>query len=132
MNTTQTATLAIADEHDIRATIPAPALRAILRIAAETLNGMDAEELDALDLTAEYREILLADTLRILEASTDAQRAEDARAEGPWEKVTETVQGAGDDAWVVTVFQEGWVCAHVWLYRPESDTRVCEVCGEER
>lgn len=25
----------------------------------------------------------------------------------------------------------GWHCAHEWLYRPESDTRECLICGTE-
>lgn len=48
-----------------------------------------------------------------------------------WEQVAETTQGSGDDAWTVSVFQERG-CDHEWLDRPESDTRVCELCAEER
>lgn len=48
-----------------------------------------------------------------------------------WVKVTESEQGAGDDTWQVAVYQERG-CEHQWLDRPESDTRVCELCGEER
>lgn len=29
-------------------------------------------------------------------------------------------------------YRSGWSCSHEWLDRPESDTRVCELCGEER
>ena len=48
-----------------------------------------------------------------------------------WEQVAETTQGSGDDAWTVSVFQER-DCDHQWLDRPESDTRVCELCAEEQ
>lgn len=26
----------------------------------------------------------------------------------------------------------GWRCAHQWVDRPESDTRVCDLCGDEQ
>lgn len=48
-----------------------------------------------------------------------------------WEQVAETVQGSGEDAWVVAVFEERG-CNHQWIDRPESDTTVCDLCGEER
>lgn len=47
-----------------------------------------------------------------------------------WDLVAETVQGSGADAWAVSVFQERG-CDHQWLDRPESDTRVCDICGAE-
>lgn len=51
--------------------------------------------------------------------------------ERKWEQVAETTQGSGDDAWVVAVFEERG-CGHQWIDRPESDTAVCDLCGEER
>lgn len=50
--------------------------------------------------------------------------------ERPWGRVGQGVQGAGADAWEVSVYRE-LECDHQWLDRPESDTSVCELCGME-
>lgn len=58
------------------------------------------------------------------------RRAEDVEA--AWERVSESMQGLGNDvAWLVAVFRERG-CDHQWIDRPESDTMVCDLCGEER
>lgn len=70
---------------------------------------------------------------RVVEMARKAEQAE-RRAEGvesEWERVSESVQGSGDDAWSVAVFRER-ACDHQWVDRPESDTMVCDLCGEER
>jgi hypothetical protein len=61
--------IGIATGDDIVATIPGPAFRAILRIAHDTLDGMDADELSALDIDPAYREVLVGDTVRLLDVT---------------------------------------------------------------
>lgn len=52
--------------------------------------------------------------------------------EAQWERVAEREQGVGDDVWTVAVYREREGCDHDWLLRPESDTHICQICGDER